>query len=129
MWWDWDFWTWGLWSFVGNAAQVVSLIAIVFAITEIIRDRRPLSSLNWSIDAVSEERSPEGATSLRFFDVSRLQCLQVQSHGRDGRFQFVRNGIDKGVVLFVTPDLPDQEDRVENDAGDDETEEEDAEDK
>ncbi len=57
-----------------------------------------------------------------------LQRLEVEAHRRDGRLQLVRHRVDERVVLFVSPDLADQEDRVEDDAGDDEREDEDAED-
>ena len=56
-----------------------------------------------------------------------LQGLQVQAHRRDGRLQLVRDGVDEGVLLLVAPDFPHQEDGVQNHAGDDQAEQQDAE--
>jgi hypothetical protein len=63
---------------------------------------------------------------LRFVNLAVLQRLQIQLHRRDGCLELVRDGVDERLVLLVAPDLADQEDCVENDAGDDERKDENA---
>ncbi len=56
-----------------------------------------------------------------------LECLQIQADGRDRGLQLVCDRVDKRVVLFVAADLPHQKDCVQNNAADDESEQQDAE--
>ena len=65
--------------------------------------------------------------ALVFVDGPGLQGFQIQADGGDGSFQFVRDGVDEGVVLFVPADLAHQEDGVQHDAGDDDGDQQDAE--
>ena len=44
-------WEWSGWAFIGNVAQVLSLIAIAFAIYEFAERRRRVRSVVWSFDA------------------------------------------------------------------------------
>jgi len=60
-------------------------------------------------------------------NVSRLQRLQVEPHRRDRGLQLVRDGVDEGLVIFVALDLEYEEHRVDDDAGDDQGEQDDAE--
>ena len=64
---------------------------------------------------------------LRLADLARLQRLQVQADRRDRRLQLVRDGVDERVVLVVAAQLAHEKHRVDDDAGDDEGEGEDAE--
>ena len=52
--------------------------------------------------------------ALGFIDIAVLQGLQVKPDGSDGRFQFVGNGIDEAVMLFVAANLAHQETGVHN---------------
>ena len=56
---------------------------------------------------------------LVLVELARLQRLQVQADRRDRRLQLVGDGVDEGVVLLVAADLAHQEDRVQDEAGDD----------
>jgi len=52
-----------------------------------------------------------------------LQRFDVKPQRRDRRFQFVRDRIQKTVVLFVATDFAHKENRVNDHAGRDESEE------
>ncbi len=56
------------------------------------------------------------------------ECFQMEPNGRHGRLEFMRDGVDERIVLFVPPDFADQEGGVQNQAGDDGGEDEHAED-
>ena len=64
---------------------------------------------------------------LRLAHLARLQRLEVQANRRDRRLQLVRDGVDERVVLIVASDLAHEKHRVDDDAGDDQDEGEDAE--
>lgn len=64
------------------------------------------------------------ATSL--VDFPALQSLQIKADRCNGRFKLVSDSVDEAVVLFVAPDFADQEDRVQDQSGDDEQEEDNA---
>ena len=64
---------------------------------------------------------------LRLADLARLQRLEIQADRRDRRLQLVGDGVDERVVLVVAAHLAHEEHRVDDDAGDDEREGEDAE--
>ena len=49
-----------------------------------------------------------------FVHRSRLQRFQIKPYGGDGRLQFMRDGIDERVVLFVSPDFAYQKGRVQH---------------
>ncbi len=66
--------------------------------------------------------------ALSFRDVAALQGFEVESYGGDGRFEFVSDGVEKGILALVAADLADQEDGVEDDAGGEHGEEDGAED-
>ena len=55
--------------------------------------------------------------ALGFVYRAGLQRLQVEADGSDRRLQFVRDRVDEGVVLFVSPDFTHQEGRIQNHAG------------
>src|SRR6185312_16517831 len=65
--------------------------------------------------------------ALRFLDRARPERFDVKANGGDGRLQLVCDCVDERVMLLVTPDFPDEEDRVEHDARDDEGGEDDPE--
>jgi len=67
--------------------------------------------------------------SLLFADFPSLECLQEESDRRDGRLQLMRDGVDEAIVLLVPSDLTNNEDGIEDKAGDDQAEENDTEDK
>ena len=55
-------------------------------------------------------------------DITGLEGFEVEANGSQRRLQFVRDGVDESVVLFVASDLTNQEGRVEDEADDDEHE-------
>ena len=65
------------------------------------------------------QHDPVELLALGLVHRARLQGLQVEADGSDGSLQFMRDGIDEGVVLFVAADLTHQKDGVEHDAADD----------
>jgi hypothetical protein len=62
-------------------------------------------------------------------EVAGLEGLEVEADGGDGGFELVGNGVEEGVLALVAAELADEEDGVEDDAGDEDTEEDEAEDK
>ena len=60
---------------------------------------------------------------------ARLQCLQVEPNRGHRRLQFVGDGVQEGVLLFIPADLADQKNRVQHHAGDDQQEQDDAQDR
>ena len=64
--------------------------------------------------------------SLGFVEVTALEGFEVEVNRGDGGFELVGDGAEEGVVAFVAADFPDEEDRVDGDAGDEEGEEGDA---
>ena len=75
---------------------------------------------------VGEHDSVE-VLALGFGDVAALQGFEVEADGGDGGFELVGDGVEEGVLALVAADFADQEDGVENDAGDQQAEEDDAE--
>ena len=67
-------------------------------------------------------------TTLRFGNIALLQRFKVKADGGDRGLQLVRDGVEKAVLLLVAADFAHQEDGVQDDAGDDESEEQDAQD-
>jgi hypothetical protein len=65
---------------------------------------------------------------LRFFDRAALEGFEVEADAGDGGFEFVGDGVEEGVLTLVAADLADEEDCVENDAGYESGEQDDAED-
>ena len=82
------------------------------------RDEQPIAVL---------QHRPVELLALCLVHVVILEGLQVELQGRHGRLQFVGHGIDERLVLVVPPDFANQEDGIENDAGDDEGKHENAE--
>ena len=64
------------------------------------------------------EFDSDTAPPVAIVNVPALEGLQVQPDRRHGSLQLVGHGIDERVVLFVAPDLADQECRVEHQAKD-----------
>src|SRR6266436_6363634 len=56
---------------------------------------------------------------LRFSDFESLQSLQVEPDGRDRRLQFMGDRVDEAVMLLVAANFTDEENRIEDEAGDD----------
>ena len=50
---------------------------------------------------------------LFFGDCAALEGLAVEADGGDGRFEFVGDGVEEGVLALVAADFADQEDGVE----------------
>ena len=63
---------------------------------------------------------------LRLGQFVALQGFQVQADGGDGRLQFMGDGIEKAVMALVSLYFADQENGVQNEAGDQQQEEGDA---
>src|ERR1700683_3161044 len=63
---------------------------------------------------------------LRLGQIAALESFQMQADGGNRRFEFVGNGVDKTILLFVALDLSQQKTRVDNESGDDEREKHDA---
>jgi hypothetical protein len=57
-----------------------------------------------------------------------LEGLEVEADGCDGGLEFVGDGVEEGVLTLVAADFADQEDGVEDDAGGEQTEEDEAKD-
>jgi hypothetical protein len=77
---------------------------------------------------VGEHDLVELAT-LSVIELPLLQGLKVQANRGDGSFQFVGNSVEEAVLLFVAAHLSNQEDGVQDYAGNDETEKQHAQDK
>jgi len=75
------------------------------------------------------EHEPVEVAALRVIDVglAALKGLQVKADGGDGRFQFVSNGIDKAIVLFVAANFTNEKTGVEYQTGSDGTKKDDPE--
>jgi hypothetical protein len=56
--------------------------------------------------------------ALFVIDITGLQRLQIKPDGCNRSFKFMRNGVDKRVMLVVSPDLPYEKSRVKDKAGD-----------
>jgi len=54
-----------------------------------------------------------------------LQGFEIQPYGWDRRLEFMRNGVDEGVILLIARDLAHQKKRVEHYAAEDNGEQED----
>ena len=61
--------------------------------------------------------------ALGFVHVAMLQGLEVKPDGSDGRLQFMGNGIDEAVMLFVAANFAHQETGIHDHPGDQEGEE------
>src|ERR1700743_3119966 len=66
--------------------------------------------------------------TLSFFDWAGLQRFEIETDAGDGSFQFVGDGVEEAVLAFVALDFADDEDGVDDEAGDYGGEEDDAED-
>src|SRR6188768_3393762 len=67
-------------------------------------------------------------TAFFLINVARFQGLEIQLDRCDRRLELVRDGIQKCVVLFVSPYLAQEEDRVQDQPRYDQREENDADD-
>ena len=65
--------------------------------------------------------------ALRVADLARLQRLEIEANRRDRRLQLVRDRVEEAVLLFGDAHFADQEHRVDDEAGDDQGEGDDAE--
>src|SRR5207245_11016060 len=68
-----------------------------------------------------------GLVARALVDGAALEGLKGEADAGDGSFQLVRDGVEEGVLTLVAPDLADQKNGVEDNAGDERGEEEDAE--
>ena len=82
---------------------------------------------SWSSRSRVVEHHAVELAPLLLRQLAALQRLQVQPDRRDRRLELVGDGVDERVVLLVAPDLAHQEDRIEDEARDDEREQDDAE--
>src|SRR5450631_1768999 len=67
--------------------------------------------------------------ALGLAHIATLHGFEVQADGRNRSLELVSYGVDETIVLLVTADFTDQENRIENHSGDDGQEEDDAEEK
>lgn len=65
--------------------------------------------------------------ALGFLDVAALKRFEVQANRGDRSLQFVSDGVDEAIVLLVAADFANQKERVQDHAGNDRGEENDAE--
>ncbi len=56
-------------------------------------------------------------------DIAALERLQIKTDRGDRCFQFVRDRVDKAIVLLVAPDFAHQKDGVQYQSGDDQKKE------
>jgi hypothetical protein len=54
---------------------------------------------------------------LGFGEFAALQGFEIEADGGDGGLEFVGDGVEEGVLALVAPHFTDQEDGVENNAG------------
>ncbi len=66
--------------------------------------------------------------ALGLVDGAALEGFEVEADAGDGGLELVGDGVEEGVLTLVAADFADEEDGVEDDAGDEEREENDAED-
>lgn len=66
--------------------------------------------------------------ALGLFDGTALEGFEVETDAGDGGFELVGDGVEEGVLTLVAVDLADEEDGVEDYAGDEQAEENDTED-
>ncbi len=59
------------------------------------------------------QHDPVKLFSLLFIHAARLQRFQVKPDGSDRRLQLMRDSVDEGIVLFITPDFAHQENRIQ----------------
>jgi hypothetical protein len=65
--------------------------------------------------------------ALSLFDGAALQGFEIEADACDGGLQLVGDGVEEGVLALVAADLADEEDGVEDDARDQQSEEDEAE--
>src|SRR5262249_25608862 len=68
------------------------------------------------------QHQPVEIAALVLIQTASLQRLQVETDGGDRRFQFMSDRVQEAVLLLVSADFPDQKDRVQDQAGDDQAE-------
>src|SRR5262249_35561217 len=71
-----------------------------------------------------EHQTVEVAT-LIVVDLAPLECLQIEADRSNRRLQLVSHGVEKTILLLISADFADQEDRVQHQSGDDKREEDD----
>jgi len=64
---------------------------------------------------------------LRLGDLAALQGFEVEADGSDRRLQLVGDGVEEGLLTLVAADLAHEEDGVEDDAGDEDSKEDETE--
>lgn len=64
--------------------------------------------------------------SLVLINISCLQSFEIKADGSDWSFEFVRNSVDEGIMLLVTPDFTNEEGCVDYETKDDREKEDDA---
>src|SRR6267378_6851496 len=62
-----------------------------------------------------------------FFELPAFESLQVQANGSDGGLQFVRDGVEKTILLLISANFAHEKNGVDHQTRDDEAEENDAE--
>ena len=66
-----------------------------------------------------EQHQPVKFLALFFVELAALERFEIEADRGDRRFQFVRDGVDETVVLFVAADFADEEAGVDDHAADD----------
>lgn len=83
-----QWWEWTGWAFIGNVAQILSLLAIVFAVYELLERRRRVSSRSLTIDSYATatidgrvvelfEMGPAGLDDIHVDLVTFVGCSYV----------------------------------------------------
>ena len=82
----------------------------------------------WFIGQMKEPLVPNPRPETELLvDLARLESFEVEPDGSDRRLQLMRDCVDESVMLVMTADLPHEEDRIQDDAADDQREQHDAE--
>src|SRR5207237_1354562 len=101
--------------------------AIFFSFPEYVAGLEHL--LNRAKQSVSIfEHDAVEITPLGLVQSTAFERFQVQANRRDRRLQFVGNCIQEAVLLFISADLADKENRIHDQASDQQSKQNDAED-
>ena len=113
---------------VGNEGLQVDECAVLLAVA--LAELASLQNLLNGGEETVGVGEHDGVELLLLFFGRRpaLEGFEVQADAGDGGFEFVSDGVEEGVLTLVAADLANQEDGVENDAGDESGKQDDAKD-
>ncbi|MEA9983664.1 hypothetical protein [Subtercola sp. RTI3] len=101
---------WSGWAFIGNTTQVLSLVAIAFAVIEVLARRRAIEPVAWTFDIVGTAQRERGKFHLATFGNVGSGVAQILNvsfiesrvwEEEDFRFRSVM-GSGQTVDLFVS---------------------------